>query len=266
MSSSAWKAWTGIVGIPQFSETVVFALFNPSLAESSNPVGWQPTHSALRVNTVYLVKEIIWTLGHFLHCVGLVVYSSRWGPHSPLVRPPRAAESPFDRPPTNSYIYIIRSPFPAISRGPWVPCPRFLYSSKGDMDGGVGAWKSEAWTMTLMCLLTFWWNSMTLGFRRAVELKPGPPSHRDLGHFWKSDLFGSSVIWFSWTAKMEQRCRAETDTTHYLSSCLRHEHKVLVIVGNEQVIEDLNWHHRSHICHYQGLSGKGAPLLFFSSQ
>ena len=63
---------------------------------------------------------------------------------------------------------------------------------------------------------------------------------------------------------MEQRCRAETDTTHYLSSCLRHEHKVLVIVGNEQVIEDLNWHHRSHICHYQGLSGKGAPHLFFS--
>ena len=114
-----------------------------------------------------------------------------------------------------------------------------------------------AWTMTLMCLLTFRWNSMTLWFRRAVELKPGPPTHHDLGHFWKSDLFGSSVIWFSWSAEMEQRCRAETDTTHYLSSCLRHEHKVSVIVGNEQVIEDLNWHHRSHNCHYQGLSGEG---------
>ena len=74
-------------------------------------------------------------------------------------------------------------------------------------------------------------------------------------------LFDSAEV-VRWNKDARQR----PNTTHYLSSCLRHEHKVLVIVGNEQVIEDLNWHHRSHICHYQGLSGKGAPLLFFSSQ
>ena len=167
--------------------------------------------------------------------------------------------------PTNPLLYILRSPFPAISRGPWVPCPRFKILVKVTW---MGCWSMKIWSLNhdFDVFANLPVKSMTLGFRRAVESKPGPPTNHDLGHFWKSDLFGSSVIWFSWSAEMEQRCRAETDTTNYLSSCLRHEHKVSVIVGNEQVIEDLNWHHRSHICHYQGLSGKGAPLLFFSSQ